>query len=265
MASSIHDTAVELLLASMSRAAEQYDFEASFFITVPSPPLTTGIVARVYYDGPKLVRTALHVRARGPAHLKYLAIGDIRSMLQSFVVANYWYIFQEAELAPFAGSYADRLSQATKLLLARALTASDLFSPRNELTLFPIVPLRIEASFRSEPFFFVAPLTSALQDQIPAGARPSALQGDIFPPLANAISARFQPPRPGAWLGITSPAFKASNKMKCAILGALALTMPSVLRHLFTGRAVFGGRFTIAQSGSSTHSGGETHIPPARL
>jgi hypothetical protein len=97
---------------------------------------------------------------------------------------------------------------------------------------------------------------------MPPGIVLSSLQGETFPPLSNAFGPRIHLQRPGAWLGIRSPAFKSSNKMKGAILGALALTPAPRLRHFFSGRDVFGGRFTVHQDGKSTFAAGEAHTPP---
>jgi hypothetical protein len=67
--------------------------------------------------------------------------------------------------------------------------------------------------------------------------------------------------RPGSWLGIRSPVIQASNKMKTAILGALALTPHPRYRHQFSMRAMFGGVFTLNADGGSIMSYGEHHTP----
>ena len=103
MPTSVHDAAVELLLASMSMEADKWDFSAAFFISAPPLWHLTALRARVYYDGPTLVRAALHVRRHGPAHLRYLSIDDIQRLLQNFVKDRYWFIFQEVQLISFTG------------------------------------------------------------------------------------------------------------------------------------------------------------------
>jgi hypothetical protein len=63
------------------------------------------------------------MRQHGPTYLRYLAIGDIWRMLQRFVINNY----------RFDGSYAEQVSAATKLKLAEALAASNVFQPRRDV------------------------------------------------------------------------------------------------------------------------------------
>ena len=94
----------------------------------------------LYYRPNKLTRAALHVRQHGPPYRRYLAIGDIWRMLQRFVTDHYWYVANDVLLKRFDGSYADQVSAATKLKLAGALAASEVFQPRDELKLFHACP-----------------------------------------------------------------------------------------------------------------------------
>jgi hypothetical protein len=119
----------------------------------------------------------------------------------------------------------------------------------------------VETAFDSKPFFFTAPSTSELQDKVSAHTTRSRLAGDLFPPVLDVVNANKPRQIPGAWLGVRSPAFKASNKMKGAILGALALTPVPRVRHLFSGRDMFGGRCTISETGTTTVSFGDAHTP----
>ncbi|MDB5583340.1 MAG: hypothetical protein JWR80_8516 [Bradyrhizobium sp.] len=178
-------------------------------------------------------------------------------MLQNFVKENYWLIMNGILFEQFDGSYAERVPAEAKKKFAKALASSEIFRPHDDLTLFPIIPVRVESDFDSGPFFLIRP-TSLTENRLPVGIDLNLLEPSSFPPLSN-----FGGPKesPGAWLGIRSPVFQASNKMKAAILGAMALTPSPNNRHMFSMRRVFGGRCTITSGGASTGSG-EAHTPP---
>jgi hypothetical protein len=178
----IHDEATELLLDSMSQHSDDYALKHSFFFGKPGASHWQHHGGTdVYYQARKLVRAALHVRQHGPAYLKYLSVSDIWSMLQRFVVDNYWYLCHEAFLRPFIGTYASHISPAAKLEFAKALAVSEIFQPSDALTLFPIVPLKVEAVFDSGPFFLIPPSTSSLQERLPNGAVAQAAIGEFSP------------------------------------------------------------------------------------
>lgn len=212
----------------------------------------------IYYQPKKLVRAALHMRQHGPSYLKCLSMNNLQSILQHFVSENYWYLTDDTFLKQFDGSYLEQVSDVTKAKFADALAVSKIFQPCNELTLFPLVPVRIEAAFDSEPFFLVEPASlnvARLRTDIDV----RHIASERFPPFSDQ-SGRQE--IPGAWLGIRSPALQASKKMKAAILGALALTPLPSYRHLFSMRKVFGGRCTIADRATTSFSFGESHTPP---
>jgi hypothetical protein len=256
----IHDQAIELLLDSMSQQPDDYLLRSSFLFAKPGAHLwQRRLGTDVFYHSGRLIRAALHVRQNGPSYLRYLPISAIWSMLQRFVVDQYWLLADEAFLKSFDGSYAGNISKTTKSRFAEALAASEIFQPRNEVTLFPIVPLTLLAEFDSLPFFFARATTSSLREKLPQCAIKFALVGEIFPPLSD-FNGRSE--KPAVWLGIKSPDFLASNKIKAAILGALALTPQARYRHMFSGRQTFGGRCTISEDGRTTVSLGESHTPP---
>jgi hypothetical protein len=253
----IHDEAVELLLASMSQTAGD-GLRSSFMFGRPGAPhWEMRMGTDVYYRRNKLIRAALYVREHGPVHLKYLPIGDIWSMLQNFVSENYWYLVGEVFAKRFEGSYAEQVSAATKSNWAEALASSEIFQPHNEVTLFPLVPVQVEVDFDSAPFFLIA-AASLNESRCRADIPLRHIAPEIFPPLSDWTGRK---ELPTTWLGVRSPVYQASNKMKAAILGALALTPLPRYRHMFSGRKVFGGRCTITQAGVTT-AFGEAHMPP---
>lgn len=66
----MHDQAVELLLASISKRSDDYQLMSSFFFGKPGEPLPTlgRIGTTIYYDARKLIRAALLVRRNGPPY-----------------------------------------------------------------------------------------------------------------------------------------------------------------------------------------------------
>jgi hypothetical protein len=257
MRSQIHDEAVELLLASISKRRNDGLMSSFFFGKPGAPHWDRRMGVEIYYRPNKLIRAALFVRQNGPGYLRFLSIDDIRSMLQNFVVENYWYL-RDTFLKQFDGSYAANVSPAVKAELAEALALSEIFQPRNELTLFPIATVNVKGGFNSEPFFLIKPADLREAPFLPTGVGPDDIQADQFPPLLDFKGRR---ERPSAWLGVRSPVVQASKKMKSAILGAIALTPLPAYRFMFTGRKVFGGLSTITEGGISV-AFGEPHTPP---
>ncbi|MCA1397229.1 hypothetical protein [Bradyrhizobium sp. BRP56] len=257
MKSAIHDQAAELILDAIYRQPGDYLLKASFFFGMRpgAPPFERRMGIEIYIDPVKLVRAALYVRKNGPPYLKYLPISAISGMLRSFVIEHYGLLADETFLQRFAGSYSAAISGSTKSAFADALAESSVFQPRNEVTLFPIIPVVAKTEFSSEPFFLVAASTPSLQPLLPGV---SNLVGDAFPPFSDLPGVR---DTPSVWLGVRSPDFLAANKIKAAILGALALTPVAYQRHLFSGRKMFGGRCTITDGGMVTFSRGDPHTP----
>lgn len=252
----VHLEAIDLLLASISKKSGD-GLVSSFSYGKPgAPQWDRRMGVELYYQPKKLVRAALHVRHHGPAYLKYLSISDMWSMLQRFVRENYWYLADDTFLKRFDGSYLEQVSDATKAKLASVLAVSEIFQPHNELTLFPLVPVRVEANFDSEAFF-LAQAASLNESTLRTTVDMKQIASEQFPPLAD-WSGRKE--TPGAWLGVRSPALRASHKMKAAILGALALTPLPRYRYLFSQRKIFGGHCTLADR--ATISFGESHTPP---
>src|SRR5262249_51925423 len=152
--------------------------------------------------------------------------------------------------------YSERISVDTKRRLAELLSRSKIFKPPNELTLYPLMPVKVEDDFHSPSFFLVR--AESLNNNIPGLERASGIVSRQFPPSGKGwrTEDKFL-----SWLGVRSPIFQASSKMKAAILGALALTPHPAYRHLFSLRAMFGGRCTVDPEGGTIISHGEPHTP----
>jgi hypothetical protein len=254
--SQIHEEAVELLLASISKERGS-GFKHSFEFGPPGAlPWQKGLVIEIYYRPNKLIRAVLHVRQSGPAYLRLISIKQVERMLQNFTVQNFGCLMDDVFLKKFEGSFADQVSRAAKSRFADALASSSIFQPRNELTLFPLATVQVISDFESQVFFLASP-SSLDAAKLPPGVSVQYIVPELFPPLSD-WQGRHE--RPTAWLGAWSPAYQASNKMKAAILGALALTPLPPYRHMFSGRQVFGGHCTFGER-TTTWGFGAAHTP----
>ncbi len=253
----MHEDAVELLLASISKDRGT-GFKHSFEFGPPgAQPWQKGLVIEIYYRPNKLIRAVLRVRQSGPAYLRLISIKEVQRMLQKFVLQNFGYLMDDVFLRKFEGSFADQVSQAAKSRFADALASSSIFQPDSELTLFPLATVQVQTDFDSQVFFLAAP-SSLDAAKLPPGVGVQSIVPELFPPVSD-WQGRHE--RPTAWLGVWSPAYQASNKMKAAILGALALTPLKPYRHMFSGRQVFGGHCTFGRR-TTTWGFGAAHTPP---
>ena len=255
MVEAIHREAAALLLSAIYRDPSPDGIISSFFYGKPGSPMwDRRIGTEICYRRREMVRAVLCIRQNGPAYLKYLSINNISRMLQEFVRENFWHL-RETLFKHFSCSYAEYLAEETKLVFADALASSAIFTPVNELTLFPLVPVRVDADFVSTPFFLISPESLTPQLGYPDAER--WIEPEPFPPLKEWEG---KTETPSAWLGVRSPAVQSSEKMRSAVLGAIALTPLPGYRHQFSMRTMFGGRCTIG--GGTTISSGSAHTPP---
>lgn len=234
---SIHRTTVELTLAAITNHAGEDGMMHSFlFSSVPNAAAwRSNRSAEIFFSQRSMVKAALFVQTHGPTYLRSIAIDEIQKLLQDFIKANFSYIAAETLFHRFQDNYADKVSDATKMILANALIESSIFSPINTLTVFPLVTVRVEQDFSSQHYFLCSP--PGLCAEVSPVLR-SQMVTNIFPPIAD---TGIRTAHPSAWLGIRSPLLQTSKKMKTGILGALALALPLNPRYTFSGRETFGG------------------------
>lgn len=204
------------------------------------------------------LRALLFVRQNGAPYLRALAISDLWSMVTRFLTENYWYVLGGRFVGQSGCSYAEQITVDDKIALAEALARSAMFEPCPELTIYPLLPIRVTANFESEHFFLLnAPDLSPVQ--LPSGIRASDLDPSRFPPVMT-----WDGPKrlTTSWLGVRSPLPLVSRKMASAILGAVALTPLPHERYLFSGRTVFGGEFSITKASYTISGGDDSHVPP---
>ncbi|MDA9419311.1 hypothetical protein XI04_03865 [Bradyrhizobium sp. CCBAU 11430] len=256
MSDTLYLQAIELLLSAMYRTRGDDGLENRFLVGPPGTPLWQKRISTfVFFRRRLLVRAALYVRKVGPPYLRSTAMNDIQSQLRSFAIAHYGLFASETFLRRFEESYNERIGQDVKIRLADLLAASELFNPKSCLALYPLVPVVVETDFRSSPFFLLQPGSVS---EIDTDIKVPAFSPEVFPPVAN-WDARTE--KASSWLGIRSPIIQASNKIKAAVLGALALTPHPRCRHQFSMRSMFGGLCSFDAMGRINLTFGEAHTP----
>lgn len=252
---SVHRRAVELLLAAVHTHVGEDGLSSSFMFGRPgAPPWQRNMGVEIFVSVKRSIIAALFVRQHGAPYLRALSIADIRGLLTDFLRENYHEVADETLFHHFPESFAERVSDATKDNLATSLAVSALFKPDVYPTLFPLVAVLVQTDFSSPPFFLRQPQT------LLAEFKPEMhkwLVPECFPPLSD---WKHRVERPTSWLGVRSPALQASQKMKAAILGAVALTPSLNYRHMFSMRRMFGGWCIV--NGGSKMAFGTPATPP---
>lgn len=255
MTRDIHLQAIERLISSIYPSGDQ--LLCSFMYGQPGSPVWQHrYEAEIYVRRRDYLDAVLYIRRNGAPYLRAISIADLRSMITQFVIDNFWYIGGRNLLPNPVKAYGMTMRPAEKLALANALAESPMFVPTSELTLYPLIPVRVIAPFDSERFVLTAP-DHLNRSHLPETARDSLDSGN-FPPITDWSGVR----RPvGSWLGVRSPLRLVSDKMASAILGAVALTQLPRQRYLFSGRQVFGGKCTVSSS-VTISTGDGAHTPP---
>lgn len=252
----IYHTTIDLLLSAVSNQSGEDGLPHSFlFSNDPNlPSWRSNLGTTIFFSQKSMVTAALFVRRHGPLYTRALSIDDIRTLLQDFLKENYHLLAPETLFHRFSGNYAERVSDTTKALLAQMLAASHIFSPIDKLTVFPLTTINVKHDFISNNYFLCSP--SGLATQVSPEYR-SQMAPTIFPPIVN---PKMRTETPRSWLGVYSPILQASSKIKSAILGAVALSLPLNSRYMFSGRSVFGGYCTFFKGVSCSF--GDSHTPP---
>ena len=259
MAEAVHIAAVEQVLSAIYASGDT--LLSSFIIHKPGAPAwdrLSGMGTEIFVRRKEYIRALLFIRKNGAPYLRAMSVSDLWSLVTSFVTENFWHIRDGEFRRRRDCSYADQVELPGKLALADALANSALFNPVNELTLFPLIPIRVEAKFEC-PRFFIASAADLSVDQMPAGVLTTDHDPSHFPPMVRWDGIK----RPTAsWLGVRSPLLQVSTKAAAAILGAVALTPLPRERYMHSGRQIFGGRCTMAGGNCSVSISDEPHTPP---
>jgi len=256
MPQSIHIEAIERILSAVYSSGN--NLLSSFLYGKPGAPhWDRRFGTEIFVRRKDYIQALLFIRQNGAPYLRAISISDLWSMVTTFITDNFWYVCGGQFLQRHDGSFAEQIAIEDKIALADALAMSAMFKPRSELTLYPLLPIRVAANFESDHFFLLnaADLSTA---QLPQSIIASDLDPSHFPPVVN-WDGRKRPTT--SWLGVRSPLLLVSQKMASAILGAVALTPLPRKRHLFSGRTMFGGRCTLTNT-CSISPGGGPHTPP---
>jgi hypothetical protein len=139
--------AVNLLLRAMHSGGEGH-LKHSFTFGRPGAALwDRRLGAEVAYDPAAMMRAAVHVRQNGPAYLKTLSVQDVHSLLTEFVSENFWHLAEEVLFSQSRGAFHEIVSSRTRDVLAAAMVRSEIFQPREALTVFPLVSVIVEEDF----------------------------------------------------------------------------------------------------------------------
>jgi len=259
MAEAVHIKAIEQVLSAVYASGDTR--LSSFIIQRPNAAAWerfSGIGTEIFVRRKEYIRALLFIRQNGAPYLRAMSVTDLWSLVTSFLTENFWYIRDGEFQRRHDCSYADQIEFPGKLALADALENSALFNPLNELTLFPLIPIRVEAKFEC-PRFFLASAADLPAVQMHTGVQTADLDTTHFPPIVRWDGIK----RPTeSWLGVRSPLLQVSRKAAAAILGAVALTPLPRERYMHSGRTVFGGRCTLAGGNFSVSMNDEPHMPP---
>lgn len=215
------------------------------------------IGTEIFTRGQEYLDAILYVRRHGAPYLRLISIGDLRSMITSFVTANFWHIGGNSFPPLFSSSYGAVMSLSDKWALADSLAASPMFSPVPKVSIYPLMTVKVANTFEADNFFLVS-AEQLSHAHLATDARWMALDGTCFPPILGWDGTRLPL---ASWLGVRAPLPQISEKLAASILGAIALTQLPRYRFLFSGRKVFGGRCTLDNRITVVPSG-EGHTPP---
>lgn len=256
VAEEVHFEAIERVLATLFQKGDA--LLSSFTFGKPGAPIwDRRMGTEVFVDRKAYTQALLFIRQNGAPYLRSISISDLWSLVTNFVTDNFWYIGRSAHLSITDQPYSACVTLEDKQALADALASSAMFSPKTELTLYPLIPIRVAETFQSERFFLIA-AERLDQSLLPASMLHSRLEPCSFPPFSEWGGIKH---RTTAWLGVRSPLPLISDKLAAAILGAAALTPLPRNRYMFSGRKVFGGRCTI-RNGFTVSPREDAHTPP---
>lgn len=201
----------------------------------------------VFYSSIGLAKSALALREAGALYLRSLRIGEIESTLTDFLCKNYWILAPYVWGKTFEGPYQTRVPAEIRSELAKHLVVSQVFSPTNFCSVYPLIPISVSSDFVSQPFFLISPESLSAELVGTTGT----LVSTQFPPISTWDGRK---ERPTSWLGIQSPSQTSAKRMRNVVLGAIALLPHQYERHMFTGRQMFGGSTAFQNSVSFSFS-----------
>ena len=207
------------------------------FGEVGAPHWARRFATEFHIDETKAVIASLELRASGPSYLRKLPLDSTRSLLVDFMTEHYSIIADEVLFNEFSESFLSVVSESSIKRLTLALSESTIFHPDKFLSLFPLVPIKVFDDFESDTFLLLGDKTLSSR-HLGDSFRGMSLNPAQFPPDSNWEHRKWTV---SAWLGVYSPAKEAAERLKAAVLGALALAPASRNRYVCSMRSTFGG------------------------
>ena len=257
MSKSVCIIATEKILESIYPNGER--LLSSFLFGKPGAPAwqhRTG--AEIFVDQKKYLQALLYLRENGAPFLRDVSIEDLWSMVAEFLRENFWYIKSGMFSRQPDISFADQIDYHDKLEMSKALEGSKLFDTKNEISLYPLMKVRVNEEFIASQFCLLKPGNS-LVDQCSQNINDSLLEPAMYPPFKEWSGPTF---KVVSWLLVRSPIQQVSRKFASAILGALALTPIPRYRYMCSMEPVFGGVCCIDDSTYTIIGDNMPHTPP---
>ena len=140
----VHIESVERILSAVYASGDT--LLSSFLFRKPGAPhWNGGLGTEIFVRRKDYIRALLFIRQNGAPYLRAISISDLWSMVTKFLTENFWCISKGEFSRRHDCSYAEQIAMEDKTALADALALSAMFRPRSELTLYPLLPIRVKA------------------------------------------------------------------------------------------------------------------------
>ena len=213
-----------------------------------------GMGRKLFFDTRGLAVVSLQLRKIGPDYLKFLSAGEISSELTRFLTNNFW-CFGILSLVNFDGSLADACSVEQLTQFANEFRSSDLITPSQQTTLFPLSTVNVTTPIKYDLFA----ITNNQFDGLDA-----LISNEIVSYLRitddDVVSTMVGNQRISGWLVVLSNHYNEALRLRSAVLGCLAASQPLKERSLFNNSEVCGGHLHI-NKGRVNVSFAEQHTP----
>lgn len=213
-----------------------------------------GMGRKLFYDTRGLAVVSLQLRKVGPDYLKFLSAGEISSELTRFLTSNFW-CFGILSLVDFDGSLARACSAEQRTQFANEFRLSDLMSPSQQTTLFPLSTVKVSTPIQCDLFAITNShfdgVGALLSDEIVSCLR--STNDDV-------VSTIVSDQRISGWLVVQSSHLSEALILRSAILGCIATLQSHSARYKFNNLEVPGGHIQITD-GRVNISFAEQHTP----
>ena len=138
----IHIEVLDRILRSIHPSGDR--LLCSFMFGKPGAPVwDRRMGTEIFVNRKNYIRALLYLRQNGAPYLRDISISALWSMVTNFLIENFWYIGNNMFIQQGDRSYAEQVSKTNMNALANALAKSVMFEPGYELTLYPLLPIRV--------------------------------------------------------------------------------------------------------------------------